>query len=121
MRVSVTGRFPGHHLERLNAAGHQLVVWEGPRPNAAQLREFVAGADALISMLTDRIDAAVLDACPGLKVVANAAVGYDNIDVAECRRRGVLVGNTPGVLTEATADLTWALILGTARRVVEAA
>jgi len=71
-------------------------------------------------MLSERIDAAVLDAAgPSLKVVANFAVGFDNIDLEACRQRGVRVTNTPGVLTDATADLAWALILSTARRVVE--
>jgi lactate dehydrogenase-like 2-hydroxyacid dehydrogenase len=71
-------------------------------------------------MLTDRVDDAFLDAAgPGLRVVSNMAVGYDNIDVAACTRRGVPVGNTPGVLTETTADLTWALILAAARRLPE--
>ena len=79
----------------------------------------VAGKDALIAVLTDRIDGAVLDAAPSLKIVANIAVGYENIDVAEARRRGVIVSNTPDVLTEAVAELTWALILGIARRVAE--
>jgi glyoxylate reductase len=71
-------------------------------------------------LLTDRIDAALLAAAPRLRVVANMAVGYDNIDVEACTRRGVLVTNTPGVLTETTADLVWALMMAAARRVVEA-
>ena len=70
-------------------------------------------------MLTDRIDAALLDAAPALKVVANIAVGYDNIDVAAAKARGVVVTNTPDVLTEATAELTWGLILAAARRIGE--
>jgi len=80
----------------------------------------LAGKDGLISLLTDRIDAEVLEAAPTLRVVANVAVGYDNIDVAAASARGILVTNTPGVLTETTADLAWALILATARRLVEA-
>jgi len=79
----------------------------------------VADADGLVTMLTDRVDAALLDAAPRLRVVANMAVGYDNLDVAELARRGIPASNTPGVLTEATADLTWALILATARRLQE--
>ena len=75
--------------------------------------------DALICVLTDKIDGEVLDAAPALKIVANIAVGYDNIDVAAARSRGVIVTNTPDVLTEAVAEFTWALILGIARRVAE--
>jgi len=86
----------------------------------AELLERVRGAAGLIPMLSDRIDAAVLDAAgPSLCVVANYAVGFDNVDIAACSERGVRVSNTPGVLTDATADLTWTLILATARRVVE--
>jgi glyoxylate reductase len=84
-----------------------------------ELRERVRGADAVLSMLHDPIDASVLEAAQGCRVFANMAVGFNNIDVAEATRRGILVTNTPGVLTEATADLAWALILGVARRVAE--
>ncbi len=73
-----------------------------------------------ITLLTDRIDAAVLSQCPELIIVSNVAVGYNNIDVNACTRRKVMVTNTPGVLDDTTADLTWALLLSTARRVVEA-
>jgi glyoxylate reductase len=77
-------------------------------------------ADALVTLLTDRIDDALLAQCPRLKIVANVAVGYDNIDVAAATRRGIAVTNTPGVLTDATADFAWALLLALVRRVVEA-
>jgi glyoxylate reductase len=79
----------------------------------------VADKDALICVLTDKVDGAVMDAAPALKVVATIAVGYENIDVPAARQRGIIVTNTPDVLTEATAELTWALILGIARRVAE--
>jgi glyoxylate reductase len=79
----------------------------------------VAGKDAVLCLLTDKIDARVLEAAKGCRVFANMAVGYNNVDVAEATRRGILVTNTPGVLTDCTADLTWALILGVARRVAE--
>jgi glyoxylate reductase len=80
----------------------------------------VAGRQALMCLLTDRVDHAVLDAAgPSLKIVANIAVGYDNLDVAAARARGVVVTNTPDVLTEATADFTWALMLSIMRRVPE--
>jgi glyoxylate reductase len=80
----------------------------------------VAGKHALICLLTDRIDAEVLAASPQLRIVANIAVGYNNIDVEACRTRGIVVTNTPDVLTNACADFTWALILGITRRLGEA-
>src|SRR5436190_298788 len=86
---------------------------------AEELRAAVAGCDGVLCLLTDPIDAAVLEAARGCRVFANMAVGYNNIDVAAASRLGILVTNTPGVLTEATADLTWALLLGVARRVAE--
>jgi len=85
-----------------------------------RLLEHARGAEALVTLLTDRIDDAFLAQCPRLKIVANVAVGYDNIDVEAATRRGIVVTNTPGVLTHATADFAWALLLALARRVVEA-
>jgi glyoxylate reductase len=85
----------------------------------AELRDAVAGRDAVLCLLTDKIDANLLDVAKGCRIFANMAVGYNNIDVAEATRRGIMVTNTPGCLTEATADLTWTLILGVARRVAE--
>ena len=79
----------------------------------------VAGKHALVSMITDEVDRAVIDAGRELKIIAQAAVGYNNIDVAAARERGIIVTNTPGVLTDATADITWALILGITRRIGE--
>lgn len=117
--VLLTRRVPSSVLVPLEAR-HQLEVWPGddaiPR---AELLARVVDKDALICVLTDRIDDEVLDAGSRLKIVANIAVGYDNIDVAAVQRHGVRASNTPDVLTEATAELTWALILGIARRVVE--
>jgi glyoxylate reductase len=79
-----------------------------------------ADVDALLALLTDRIDAAIMSAAPRLRVISNMAVGYDNIDIEEASRRGILVTNTPGILTETTADFAFALLLAAARRVVEA-
>jgi glyoxylate reductase len=79
----------------------------------------VRGKQALVSMVTDDVDAAVIEAGTALRVIANVAVGYNNIDVAAARDRGIVVTNTPGVLTAAAADLTWALVLGTTRRIGE--
>jgi lactate dehydrogenase-like 2-hydroxyacid dehydrogenase len=89
-------------------------------PTREELLRDVAGAVAVVATLTDRVDAAVLDAAgPGLRVVANVAVGYDNVDVEAARARGVVVTNTPGVLDDATADLTMGLVLSAARRITE--
>ncbi|ONI79967.1 D-glycerate dehydrogenase [Actinosynnema sp. ALI-1.44] len=100
----------------------ELDLYQGP-PDAiprAELLRRAAGKDGLLTILTEKVDAELLDAAgPGLKVVANHAVGFDNVDLAECTRRGVLVTNTPDVLTEATADLAWALVLASTRRVAE--
>jgi len=87
--------------------------------SAEELRANVAGCDAVLCLLTDSINASVLEAAKGCRVFANMAVGYNNVDVAAATRLGILVTNTPGVLTEATADITWTLILGVARRVAE--
>lgn len=121
-KVFITRKLPGDAVEQLRAAGHDAAVWPGPLPpTRGELVAGAAGASGLLSMVTDRIDAALLDRCPELLAVANLAVGYDNIDAVECAARGIVVGNTPNVLTNATADLTFALILATARRLCEAA
>jgi glyoxylate reductase len=103
--------FEGKEELRINRAGRPV--------SREEMLEGVKGADALLSMLTDRIDSEILEKAPRLKIVANMAVGVDNIDLAACSRKGVIVTNTPGVLTEATADLTWALLLAVTRRIVE--
>ena len=97
-------------------------IWEGelPPPRDVLLSK-VKDIEGLLCLLTDRVDAELLDNAPNLKVVSNYAVGFDNIDVAECTKRGIPVGNTPGVLTDTTADLTWALLMAAARRIVEGA
>ena len=121
-RVFVTRATFGDGLERLRAAGHEVDVWPEPEPPPqAALIERARQADALICMLSDRIDAAFLDANPHLKVIANYAVGLDNIDLAAARARGIPVGHTPGVLTDATADLAFALMLAAARRIPQCA
>jgi glyoxylate reductase len=120
-RIFVTRELPFPALDRLRAA-HDVDVWEadGPPP-AAALRDRAASADGLLSLLTDRVDAALLDAAPNLRAIANLAVGTDNIDLEAAAERGVAVGNTPDVLTDATADLTLALILAVTRRLPEGA
>lgn len=119
-RVFLSRRLPEPAMKIVEAAC-AVDLWdsaERPAPREALLRG-VAEADGLLSLITDRVDAELLDAAPRLRVVANMAVGYDNIDLAACTARGVLVTNTPGVLTETTADLAWALMLAAARRIVE--
>ena len=120
-RIAVTRHLPGTALDRLRAAGHEVDVWPGelPPPREALL-DLVAPADALLSLLTDRIDAAVLEAAPRLRAIANYAVGSDNVDLRAAAERGIPVGVTPDVLTDATADLTLALLLAAARRLLPA-
>ncbi len=120
-RVFVTRQLPGPALGRLGDA-HEVEVWpERLPPPPQQLRAHSARADGLLTLLTDRIDAALIEQSPNLKAIANYAVGYDNIDLAAARGRGIKVGNTPDVLTDATADLTFALLLAAARKLPEAA
>ncbi|MFI2565280.1 2-hydroxyacid dehydrogenase [Paenarthrobacter sp. NPDC018779] len=119
-RVVVTGRIPEAALENLRAH-HDVLAWEGEGSiSREELLRRVAGADAIVSLLTERVDAELLDAAgPQLKVVSNVAVGYDNIDVPACTERGITATNTPGVLTEATADIAFGLILMATRRLGE--
>jgi glyoxylate reductase len=119
-RVVVTRVVPDAALAELAPLGEVWVSGEDRALATAELHDAVRGADAVVAMLHDRIDDAFLDAAgPGLRVVANVAVGHDNVDVEACRRRGVVVTNTPGVLVDATADLAFALLLGVTRRVGE--
>jgi lactate dehydrogenase-like 2-hydroxyacid dehydrogenase len=115
----VTRRIPGDGLERL-AQQHEVDVWpERMPPTPAEMREHTSAAEGLLCMLTDRIDAALLDAAPSLRVISNYAVGADNIDVGAAKARGIAIGYTPDVLTDATADLAFALLLAIARRLPE--
>jgi glyoxylate reductase len=119
--VFVSRQLPGSALDRLRGA-HDTTVWpEQLPPTQTQLREHAAGADALLTLLTDRVDAELISAAPNLKVIANYAVGYDNIDVEAATARSIAVGNTPDALTEATADLAFALLMAGGRRIAEAA
>jgi len=119
-RVFVARAIPDAGLTLLRPHA-ELDVWpERLPPPRAEFLQRVRGADAVLSLLTDRIDAEVMDAAgPGLKVISNYAVGLDNVDLPEAARRGIPVGHTPGVLTESTADLTFALLLAAARRLPE--
>ncbi|ALG30426.1 glyoxylate reductase [Glutamicibacter halophytocola] len=119
-KVVVTGRIPEAALEKLRAE-HEVDAWDGEQSiSREELLAKVPGADALVTLLTERVDAELLEAAgPQLKVVSNVAVGYDNIVVADCTARGVRATNTPGVLTEATADIALGLILMATRRLGE--
>lgn len=119
MKVLVTGRLPEvviSLLERDREVTARKV--DSPMPRA-ELLEKIRDKDGLLCTITDRIDDELLDQAPRLRMIANCGVGYDNIDLAAATARGIWVSNTPGVLTDATADVTWALILAVARRVVE--
>ncbi|HVQ58373.1 MAG TPA: D-glycerate dehydrogenase [Solirubrobacterales bacterium] len=119
-RFVVTGRIPGPAVEMLREAGEVEVADTDSALPREELLPLVAGADALLTLLHTKVDDELLDAAgPGLRCVANVAVGYDNVDVAAAASRGVAVTNTPGVLDDATADLTMALILSAARRLGE--
>ncbi|MDW8224250.1 MAG: D-glycerate dehydrogenase [Gemmatales bacterium] len=118
-RVFVTRRIPDAGLNKLRDVC-ELEIWPEPLPPPYEvLVGKVRDCDGLLSLLTDRIDAALMDAAPKLKVISNYAVGYNNIDVAAATARGICVGNTPGVLTDATADLAFCLLIAAARRLVE--
>src|SRR4030095_9546070 len=119
--ILLTGKIPSSVIARLEQVGDvDRFQREGVDviPHD-ELVARVAGKQAIVSMITDAVDRQVIEAGGALKVIANAAVGYNNIDVTAARERGIIVTNTPGVLTDATADLTWALILGITRRIGE--
>lgn len=117
-RIVVSGRLPARVIELLRASG-ETWMWDGQGAIPADtLLAHLAGAEALVAVLT-RIDQAVLDAAPRLRVVANVTAGYDNVDVAACTARGVWVTNAPGVLTDATADTALGLLLSVTRRLGE--
>ncbi len=120
-RVFVTRAIPDEGLDLIQAACDTDLWPDDLPPPREELLRRVVGVDGLLALLTDLVDEELLDAAgPGLRVVSNYAVGYDNVDVPACTRRGISVGNTPGVLTETTADLAWALIMAATRRIAEA-
>ena len=118
MNILITGKLPEAVVEKVRRV-HTVTIndAETPMPREEILAK-IEGRDGLLCMITDTVDAAILDRGVGLKMIANYGVGYDNIDVDAATRRGIPVSNTPGVLTDATADLAMALILGTGRRIV---
>jgi len=118
-KVYVTRLIPDDGMKLLY---EKCEVTLNPNDRVATREELLAGVkgqDAMLCLLTDKIDAEIMDANPNLKIIANYAVGYNNIDVAAATQRGIPVSNTPGVLTDTTADLAWTLIMATARRAVE--
>jgi glyoxylate reductase len=118
-RVFVSNRLPGKALDRL-AAAHETEIWpERTSPPPDELRRRAADAEGLLSLLTDRVDADLIVACPRLRAISNYAVGVDNVDLSAATARGIPVGNTPDVLTDSTADMALALMLAAARRIVE--
>ncbi len=118
--IAVTAQLPGRALDLLRAH-HEVRVHTGPTMLEAEVvARWAAGTHALITLLANPVGAEVMDRCPALRVIGNCAAGFDNVDCVEAERRGIWVTNTPDVLTEATADLTWALILAVTRRIVEA-
>ena len=120
LKIAVTAPLPGPALDNLRAC-HEVRVHSGATMlEAEEVAEWAADADALVTLLANPVTSSVMERCPSLRVIANCAAGFDNIDCAEAQRRGIWVTNTPDVLTETTADLTWALILTVTRRVIEA-
>ncbi len=119
-RVFVTRKLPGDALDRLRAE-FDVDVWGLDRPpSKAEIIERIGDVEGLLCLLTERIDREVMDAAPRLRAISSYSAGLDHIDLEEATRRGIIVSYTPGVLTEAVADLAWALLLSVARRIVEA-
>jgi glyoxylate reductase len=117
-RCFVSRRLPGTALERLEAE-HEVQVWEGRLPpSPPNLAKACSKAEGLVSMLTDRVDGSLIEGAASLRAISNFAVGSDNVDLEAASSRGIPVGYTPGVLTEATADFTFALLLAAARQLV---
>jgi glyoxylate reductase len=121
-KVCITDAVPEAGLDELRAAGHEIRSWTGEQPpTRAELLDQVSGADAVLSVLTDGVDREFLDAAgPQLKVVANIAAGFNNIDLELCKQRGIVATTTPGVLFDSTADTAFGLLLMVTRRFGEA-
>ncbi|WP_420630505.1 2-hydroxyacid dehydrogenase [Candidatus Leptofilum sp.] len=120
-KILITQHIGEAGVQKLREAGHEVTYRDETEPmTLAELQTAVRYTEGLVCLLTDKVDTAVLDAAPHLKMIANVAVGYDNIDVGVASKRGILVSNTPDVLTETTADHAFALLLAIARRVPEA-
>ncbi len=120
MQILVTRSLPGNALDNL-AMIAEIELWNETYPIPdEELKKMIKGKDGLLCLLTDSIDAAVMDSAgDSLKIISNYAVGFNNIDLEAAKKRGIVVTNTPGVLTDATADLAWALLFSVARRIAE--
>ncbi|MHA2386456.1 MAG: D-glycerate dehydrogenase, partial [Candidatus Thorarchaeota archaeon] len=118
-RVFVTRMIPDEGLNLIREEFDASVWTKDEPPSKAEIIKEAKDCVGLITLLSDPIDAELMESVPGLKVIAQYAVGYDNIDIKRATERRIVVTNTPGILTETTADLTWALILSTSRRVPE--
>ena len=119
-RVFVTREIPAAGLDKVREACDAEVWLEPLPPTRDTLLQRVSGCEGVLSLLTEKVDAEFMDAVgPQLKVISNFAVGYNNIDIDEATRRGIRVGNTPDVLTDATADMAFALLISASRRIVE--
>jgi glyoxylate reductase len=123
MKILVTRKIPGNHLDKLSSAGHELIISDVSRPlTPGELVEKIKGVDAVLSLLNDKIDGEVMDAAgPGLKIISNYAVGFDNINIDDATQRGIVVTNTPcDEVNEAVAEHSIALLINLARRITEA-
>lgn len=118
-KMYITRLLPQPAMEKLKEHFEVSVNPEDRVLTPVEIQKNIKGKDALLCLLTDTIDKSIMDACENLKVISNYAVGFNNIDITEATRRAIPVCNTPGILTETTADLTWALIFSIARRIVE--
>ncbi len=118
-RILVSGKIPQEFVSRLEKWGPVFMNSEERPMTRKELLSAIGSVEGFLSMLTDSVDEELLEKAPRLKVISNLAVGYNNIDVAAATRRGIMVTNTPGVLTEATAELTFGLILAVARRICD--
>src|SRR5581483_10332797 len=121
-KVVITRKVPAPAEDLLRGAGYEVTTSPKPRPlSREELKNFIVGADAILSLLTDKIDGEVMDAAgEQLKIIANYAVGFDNINLEDAKQRKIAVTNTPGVLTEAVAEHTFALILAVTKHLIEA-
>lgn len=119
-KIFITSQYPGESVERLSKKYDVAVYPKSTLPTHEELLEQAKDSDALITTVSDVVDKELIDQSPKLKIVSNSGVGYENVDISYATEKGVLVTNTPNVLTETTADLAWALIFSVARRIIEA-
>ena len=119
-KIFVTSQYPGESVKRLSQKYDVTVYPKATLPTSQELLENAKDKSALITTVADIIGKDVIDLCPDLKIISNSAVGHENVDIPYATKKGIFVANTPGVLTETTADLAWALMFSVARRIVEA-